>query len=796
MKTKLLFLILLVTVNYAQTLKVSGKIRDAQTREPLAFANVYSEETNNGTISDVFGNYEFSLSPGKYNLLVSYLGYKSENRPLELFTENVELNVNLISTGILLQEVSVYATEEDENSTSSISLQSKEMEEISSILPDVFRSIQALPGVAVNNEFSAKFNVRGGNYDENLVLVNGTQVYEPFHIKEADNASIGIFNIDLMKSVNIITGGFSAQYGDRLSSVLNIKYREGNKDRYSGSTTLSLTNLDALVEGPLGSKGSFLLGMRKSYLEYVLSLIEVEESAKPSFYDIQGVLTYNFGELNKLQIKFIHAGDDFERIPGLDIDGPYNWSGTIFNEQANFQEGYEYLQETTAEYFSNLLDLQHQVFFTNNARLITSLSYYNQIDRVFNSGIGDYIFEADAQNFYFFKSVYNELTEYDLSIKTFEAKTDLEFRVNPYYDIKSGISYLNINYNQYLLDQRYWVVDQNIDSFPDTLNYITDESEHFTPEIIKTNSFKYAVYTENILQFGNNILLNVGVRFDYFDINKDLTISPRLNLSYQLDEETVLRLAWGHYYQSPIYRQLAYSTPSDTNTQSQKAEHYIVSAERKFPFNGGNSTFTLKLEGYYKKYSDLISSEREFGGDVNYSRKNDSEGYAAGFDLYTTLRIPDYYAWISYSLLFSKEDLLNDNLGEFPRYTDQRHTISVVNDIDLGKKWNMNLRFTYGSGFAYTPSVKVFNPEIGREQWESGSKNSAHLPEYKRIDIRFGKEFTIWGLHTLAFIDVNNLLNFKNVYALRYTYNNSGNPYIDELELWPILPTLGITVKF
>ncbi len=246
---------------YSQQFKVSGIVRDANSREALPYANISVKDDAKGVSTNADGEYEINLPKGNYQLLVSYIGYKTETIPVELTNKDIQLEVNLVATGVILQEVSVYSTRGNNNATvSSSSLQSKEMQEISSVFPDVFRSIQALPGIAVNNEFSAKFNVRGGNYDENLVLVNGTQVYEPFHIKEADNASVGIFNIDLMKKVNLITGGFSAEYGDRLSSVLDIEYREGNKERQTGSATLSLIHLDAVLEGPLGSHANYILG--------------------------------------------------------------------------------------------------------------------------------------------------------------------------------------------------------------------------------------------------------------------------------------------------------------------------------------------------------------------------------------------------------------------------------------------------------------------------------------------------------------------------------------------------------
>jgi outer membrane receptor protein involved in Fe transport len=779
---------------YSQNLTITGTVRDASTGEPLPFTNIIVKKLSTGTTTDVNGKFELEVQAESCELLISYIGYKTETITIETKSSRVNLDIRLVSTGVLLQEVSVYAAAEDNNgSVSTLSLQSKQIEQISSVLPDVFRSIQALPGVAVNNEFSAKFNVRGGNYDENLVLVNGAQVYEPFHIKEADNASIGIFNVDLMKSVNMMMGGFSAQYGDRLSSVLNIEYREGNRNRYTGAATMSLTHFDAFAEGPLFKNGSFIIGARKSYFEYVLSLLEVEEDAKPSFYDVQGVLNYNLSDVDKVQLKFIHAGDDFELKPPDEIFGPRNFTGRLNDELVDVTESDFETSDVETKYFSNLFDIKAQTFLSKKARLNTSVSYYEQIDDEYKIESGDYRFEAANQNSYFYRSDYHELFDHDLKIKTWEGKTDLDFRLTPFYDVKAGFSYLNINYSQRRIDEQYHDIIQNIDSFPDTLNYRIDEGE--PPQNIDAVSYKLAGYVENVLQSEDNLILNLGARIDYFDINRDLTISPRISSSFKLNDGTMLRFAWGHYYQSPIYRQLAYSVPSDTNTQSQKAEHYIVSVERSFPFGNSNS-ITLKAEGYYKKYSDLISSERDHGGNVNYSRKNDSEGYVRGIDLYATLRLDNYYGWISYGLLYAKEDNLTDSMGEFPRYTDQRHTLSLVNDFDLGKNWDLNLRLTYGSGFAFTPFTANYNSADQRWEWIEGNKNSDHLPEYKRVDVRISKEFTLWGFKTIAFLDVNNLFDWTNIVSVRYRFYNNGNPYREELELFPIIPSIGITMHF
>jgi outer membrane receptor protein involved in Fe transport len=781
---------------YSQNLKVSGVIRDANSGEALPYANISVKDESRGVSTNLEGGYELYLPPGNHELLVSYIGYKTETVTVELTDKDVQLNVNLISTGVLLQEVSVYAATENNNPViSSISLQSKEMEEISSVFPDVFRSIQSLPGIAVNNEFSAKFNVRGGNYDENLVLVNGSQVYEPFHIKEADNASVGIFNMDLMKKVNLITGGFSAQYGDRLSSVLNIEYREGDRQKQTGSVTLSLTNLDAVLEGPLTSRANYVLGLRKSYLEYILSLVDVEDNARPSFYDVQGAVTYDLTDVNKLQLKFIHAGDNFTYDPYTETGGRGNFTGTFINRTANMAENTFYYEESNANYYSNLFDLQNTLFLSSSAFLKTSVSYYYQIDREHYFETDDYNFAAISNNSYFYKSFFKDNYDQDLAIKTWEGKSSLDLKFNPFYDIKAGFSYINIKYDETIIDKEIQNITQNIDMYPDTIYSVGHEYDN--GQNINASSYKLSGFVENIFQIGDNLILNAGGRFDYFDFNRDKTFSPRISASYRFGAETNIRAAWGYYYQSPIYRQLAYSTSSDTNTQSQKAEHYILGVEHNFGL-GSNplDRLTIKAEGYYKKYSDLISSERHPGGSITYSRKNDSKGYATGVDIYASMKLGSYYGWISYGLLFAKEDLLNDDIGEFPRYTDQRHTVSIVNDFNLGIGWSLNLRFTYGSGFAFTPYVLRYNTERQGSEWVEGEKNSEHLPAYRRIDIRIGKEFSMFNLPTFVFLDVNNLFNFTNINGYRYRYNSNGNPYRDDIELFPIIPSIGLTVKF
>ncbi|MFZ1291171.1 MAG: TonB-dependent receptor [Melioribacteraceae bacterium] len=756
---------------------INGIIIDSQTNELLPFANVGVKNSVQGASSDFNGKFIIKINPSSDELIFSYVGYKTLSSKIENLKKD-QLNIIFLNPiSINLQEVTVFANSANPSELtqlSNLSLQSDRIREISAAMPDILRSVQSLPGVIVNNEFKADFNVRGGNQDENLVLVNGTQVYEPYHIKEAANASVGIFNVDLMKKVDIITGGFSAKYGDKMSSVLNIEYREGNKEKYSGAASLSLAFLDGYVEGPINKNSSFIFGVRKSYMEYVLSLIDYEDikSVKPSFYDLQGVISYSLSPKNKLLFEFIHAGDDFsynpERIYSAKIEKEKN----------------------TANYFSSLFDIKSKNILSSKALLNFEISYYDQIDeenRLFN--------RYEKINYDDYDSLQTIRLTYDsLRIKTLEFKTELDYQINSAYEIQSGISFQNINYEQNAND--FWTyIGNRKNTNPVQKDTITSTGVYGNEKPIDVGSYKFAAYLENIFSITNSLTFNLGGRLDYFDINKDLTFSPRVNAAYKFDNGTLLKAAWGYFYQSPIYAQLSSSVSSDTNTQSQKSIHYILGLEKQFNFKE-NYFLKLKLETYYKDYSELISSQFGVFERLTYSRENDATGNSKGFDLYAILNYDFFYGWLSYGFMQANENKLNDNYGEYPRYTNQTHTLSIVSNFNFGNNWNISLKAYYGSGFPYTPKTAVKDEITGIWDWKSGEIHSADLPAYKRVDLRISKIFVFENFKLNTFLDVSNVLNFKNVQ--RYEFDNPGlsKPTSEEILLWPIIPSFGIRFEF
>ncbi|MCB9211479.1 MAG: TonB-dependent receptor [Ignavibacteriales bacterium] len=788
----------------AQITSIEGYVINSQTKEPLVYANISIDEGGLGTSTDENGYFKLDVRDASKSIIVSYIGFKSDIIDISEYLRTKQEVIELYPKGLMLQEVEIFSSVSSKSEhieVSSLSLQNDQIVKISNAMPDVLRAFQALPGISTNNEFSAEFNVRGGNKDENLIQVNGAQVYEPFHLKEVPNASVGVFNSDLIGKVNLITGGFSARYGDRLSSVANIDYREGDSENYKGAATLSLAFVDGFLEGPFLDKGSFIVGVRKTYMEYVIDMTDFGyeniRKADPSFYDLQGMISYPFGKSDKLKFAFLRSADNFTYDPNS-LSSTTEYSATINNSSANVSTQTSSFQKQRGDYYSSLLDLEHIKVINEKAFIKTNLSYYDQYDKEYS--LWGTFFKKDiyGDNHYFDQKRREDLKEASLTIKTLELKSSLDYQMTPFYEMRTGFSYKDINYYDRFNYEKYAINSSTTITYPDTLieNY-GYTGLGYRNDSLNASSFKYAGYFENVLQIGQDFLLNAAGRFDYFGMNKELNFSPRLNLAYSTNYGTILRFAWGHYYQSPIYTQLKYSEASDSNTKSQKAIHYVMGVEQNVNLSANSlSTLKIKVDGYYKDYKSLISSFFAHGERLAYSRENDAVGYSTGIDFYILLNVPGFNSWISYSYLIAREDKLDDDYGEYPRLTGQDHTLAWISDIDFGNNWSFNTKFYYGSGYPYAEKFITYTPETDEYYWQKSETNDKYLPAYQRLDLRLTKNFK-FDLYTIkTFIEVSNSLNHKNIRGYDYTYDDKGNPVAYEIMLWPILPSFGIRVEF
>jgi len=516
---------------------IKGIIIDIQTNEPLPFSNISDNKEFTAT-SNSEGKFKFIIPEESNELVFSYIGYNTKSISLDEIKDSEYLIIKLVPREILLQEVTVYASTNnlyDTLNVSALSLQSEKITKIANAMPDVLRSFQSLPSISTNNEYRAEFNVRGGNKDENLILVNNTQFYEPYHIKGYQNASVGIFNVDLIKKVNLITGGFSARYGDRLSSVANVEYREGSRESYKGAATLSMAFAEGYIEGPFLKNGSFIFGARKSYIEYLTELLDYGHTeihnAEPSFYDLQGTISYNISNNSKLNLTFIHSGDTWKYKP--DSDRTTSAYSKMYNNiLSNIEtESFNSTQQN-GDYNSTLIDLQSLNIVSNKSLLKLSLSFFENFEKENFDSKKTFSEMIYSDNNYFTNSSTMHLYKSNNKFKSISLESEFDYQINPYYDVKLGAGFKDLIITQF--DQLNRVVDNsayNLEN-PDTLyaKYITDLG-HLT-EIEGAKTSKYSAYMENIIQIGQSIMTNISGRLDYYHFNKELTLSPRINIAY------------------------------------------------------------------------------------------------------------------------------------------------------------------------------------------------------------------------------------------------------------------------
>jgi hypothetical protein len=391
MKKILLYIIFgLVTVK-AQSI-VSGSVQDAGTHEPLAFVRIFIDSSMIAH-TNTKGVYSFSISEGKHAIEFRVLGYQTFIESISIHQKDtISLHVLMMPAAYVLQAVTVTAERvalSSINGLSGVSIEPKELQRINGPFDDIFRSIQGIAGVATNNEMSSRLQIRGGLSDENLILLNGGQVLEPFHLKEFPGASLTTINSELLKRAEFFPGGFPARYGDRISAVLDLEYREGDPDRMKGSVSASLSDGSVLVEGPLAKNATGLLNVRSTYSDYIAKYLVESGQRSPRFYDVQGIIGWDVAANQHLSLHLIQSHD---QTSGL----------------------------TNGEYNSVVAGGTYNASLSERSSITGTLSLYHQTDNLKRS-----VF------------IYRDLKDVDITLR--EAKISMHHWVSEIYDILIGI---------------------------------------------------------------------------------------------------------------------------------------------------------------------------------------------------------------------------------------------------------------------------------------------------------------------------------------------------------------------
>lgn len=752
--------------------------------KPVEFATVRIAGTAIGTNTDLKGQYDLNVSAkDTLDVIFSCIGFKTVQSRLISPKGSLTLNVRMYPNDVELQEVEVLGFRNNINGMQSFDTESFKLS------PDVSGGsveamISTMPGVNSSNEMSSQYSVRGGTFDENSVYINGVEIYRPQLVRSGQQEGLSIINPDMVGNLKFSAGGFPARYSDKMSSALDITYRE--PESFEGSVSASLMG-GSISIGQNSGKFSQLHGLRLKKNNSLLSSMDTKGEYDPTYFDYQTNITWK--PTDRWSINFL---------------------GNISLNHFNFKPKD---RETT---FGTMSDVKHfKVYFDGEEKdkFETYLGALQVLYRL-NKATS---FSFNASGF-----LTNEFVSYDISGEYWlnqagtsgEESVGGELGVGKYMEhsrnrLKAAVLQLalkgttrikknNLTYG--ITYQRETFRDRtkewewrdsagySLPTYPEGVHLIYNLSSKHD---LSTN--RMAAYIEDALYFDNNIFymtLNTGLRFSYWDFNKEFLVSPRVNFSFSPVNYANwnYRVAAGLYYQSPFYKE--YRIPVydelgnatiDLNNKIKSPRSIQLILGTDYTFRAMNRPFKVTGEIYYKNLSNLISYEYD-NLKINYSGINDSKGYTMGLDLKLFGQfVEGSDSWVSFSLMKTQQTL---NGVKVPLPSDQRYSISVYFTDYFPKfpKLKFSLRGIFADGLTMTP------PHSSR------SETYFRAPAYKRLDIgvsyqllgapsdkprkdNFWKHFKsiIIGVDCFNLFDINNVSSYywvTDVNRIQYAVPN------------------------
>ena len=763
----------------AQKAVLSGYIRDASSGETLVGATVYLQENKAGTAANTYGFYSVSTEPGTYTAVFSYVGYNSITKTVDLATSQ-SLNIELASTKDL-DEIEVRAVRKDENVTSTemgtVTLSVDRIKTLPVLFGevDILKSLQLLPGVQSAGEGNSGFYVRGGGPDQNLILLDDAVVYNTGHLF----GFFSVFNSDALKSTTLIKGGMPAQYGGRLSSVVDVSMKEGNNKTYHASGGIGLIASRLTLEGPIvKDKGSFMLSGRRTYIDVLIKPFAGNGSFAGSgyyFYDANLKANYKFTDKDRVYLSGYFGQDRF----------------TFKSKSQSFNAEIPWGNSTATLRWNHL--------FTDRLFANTSLVY------------NDYKFAFSAEQTGFQVKLSSGIRDYNF-------KTDFDYYSSFGHNFKYGLVY---TYHKFVPNQISGRTDsvefQPSNAFikfgHEAAGYLLDE---FTPAPwLKVNAgLRYSWFGQvgpyTRYSFDQNAMPNDSTVYGSGDLVKQYGgFEPRLNLNFSLDKRSSIKASITRNYQ---YIHLITNNGSTLPTDTWVPSTFLVKPQVAWQYSAGyfrnffDNALETSVEVYYKDLKNQIEYRQGFipstlrDPELDYVFGN---GRAYGAEFFINKTKGRFTGWIGYTLAWTNRVFPDLNNGErFPSKYDRRHDLSLVGTYQLTKKWTLSSVFFFGSGNAITLPTNYYF--VGNQLVQEYSKlNAYRLFPYHRLDVSaiykpIPKKQRRW--ESSWALSIYNVYSRQNPYFLYVdtegTVNTGINVKVKQVSIFPILPSITYNFKF
>ena len=756
MKRFLLLILVLfccVVISSAQSALLKGFTYDDSNGETLPYCTILLQGTSYGALSDEKGAFVINKIPqGTYVVKVSYLGYTDLYDTIEVHNATITKRYSLTPSSTTLDAVQIVGEgqrKEQETRTSVISVTPKDMGKMPAIggQPDFAQYLQVLPGIISTGDQGGQLYVRGGTPVQNMLLLDGVLLYNPFH-------SIGIFSVfdmDIMSSADIYTGGYGAEFGGRISSVMDIKTRDGNKKHISGKIDLSNILGQVMLEGPIvklkndrKTSLSFILSAKGSYLQQASKVFYpyVGESGLPyNFLDLYGKVTLATQNGTKLNLFGFRFADQVNYSEVAD----YNWNN--WGVGANFQivPGDAPTTIDGSFSYSRYACMLDDKMFTPKNSSMDGFTF----NLSFNYYLGKSLLQIGAEAVGF-NTLYHYFSRLGSENTIEDHTTDMSIYAKFKYNWR----------NKILVEPSFRL------QYYYALGEVSPEPRlAFKYNILKNLRLKLAggLYSQN--------LISITSENDVVSLFQGFLSSPE------------------HTYMTQTFRD------EEMNSRLQKAQHVILGLEYD-PI----PTISINLEGYFKNFSQLISANRykQFDDEKEFIWE---KGKAYGGDLTVKYDNKGYYVWLVYSLGWVKRQ--DDKMEYFPHF-DRRHNINLLASYSFGKRhsWQINARWNFGSGFPFTQTQAFFPSYVPSGIIDDyttinedvdfilADYNNARLPNYHRLDLGAKKKFFLGERHSLELsISLSNVYNYKNVFYVNRTTN-------DIIYQLPFLYYFGLTWRF
>jgi len=703
------------TVNAQESFTISGYVRDASSGEILIGSTVYIKETLKGTSTNTYGFFSLTVEQGEYTLVTRFIGFKEQEIPIVL-DKDITMNMDMVSSVVTTRVVEVVGKKGEHTDGTQMGRVEMEVDQLKTLPAllgevDIIKAIQFLPGVQTNGEGNSGFYVRGGGPDQNLILLDEATVYNAAHLF----GFFSIFNADAIKNVELIKGGMPANYGGRLSSVLDITMRDGNMKELHGEGGIGLISSRFTLEGPLKKDvGSFIVSGRRTYIDILTQPFIPEDSdfggTRYFFYDINAKANYRLGPKDRVYLSSYFGRDvfDFDTNDNSDPVFSIPWGNA-----------------TVAARWNHLF----------NPKLFLNAT----------ATFSDYRFEFGAQQSQFAFNLFSGIKDYGL-------KLDFSYYPNVNHKIKYGGQYIYHTYT------------------PNTVEANSGDVEFDTGEQVSLNAHEVALYALDEFDVTDNFRVNAGLRFAHFrhvgpykfrvfdsagelqnviDYSGGETVAaynglePRLSMRYKLNEDVSLKASGTRNLQFVHLASFAsISLPTDV---------WLPSSERVKPqvawqYAAGyfqelfNDKYEASIEAYYKDLDNLVEYEEGADPQNTVNANFDDQfvfgsGYSYGAELFIKRREGRLTGWLGYT--WSKTIRQFDEIDEgreFPSRWDRRHDLSIVGSFELNKKVTLGAAFVYATGQAVTLPVNryLINGQIVSEFVD---RNGFRLAPYHRMDV-------------------------------------------------------------